>query len=127
MRRERRADARAAEELANASHLSTSSIAEEAVDKLEPEKPNETVEEAAAAGNQAEEAKGSEHHCDICENTFKTLKGLKSHKGRMHKTLGSPIPQMTVLVITPLMMKLSAKFAKNAMKRRRPVRISTSM
>ena len=43
-KRERHADAHAAEELANASHLSTSSIAEEAVDKLKPKKPNETVE-----------------------------------------------------------------------------------
>ena len=48
-RRERRADARAAEEVANASHLSPSNIAEKAVEKSEPKKTNGTVEEAAAA------------------------------------------------------------------------------
>ena len=35
-----------------------------------------------------------EYHWDLCDNIFKTLKGLKAHKGRMHKTTGSPIPQI---------------------------------
>ena len=90
-RRERRAGACAAEEAANAFNLSKSIVAEELVEKHEARNQNETVE-AAAAEIVVEEAT-SEHHCDVCDKSFETLKGLRAHIGRKHKVPGSPIPQ----------------------------------
>ena len=32
--------------------------------------------------------------CDFCDKTFETLKGLRTHTGRLHKETSSPIPQI---------------------------------
>ena len=44
----------------------------------------------------AEEATNDEtgFTCDICESKFKNLRGLKTHKGKLHKATGSSITQL---------------------------------
>ena len=32
--------------------------------------------------------------CDICDKTFNSVRALGTHKGRIHKATGSPIPQL---------------------------------
>ena len=37
----------------------------------------------------------SEYSCDLCDNKFRSVRGLRTHEGKMHKeTIGSRIPQL---------------------------------
>ena len=68
------------------------------IENTRKEAENATIEEVVAAETEknlliAEKAV-SEHLCDICEKTFVTLKGLRSHRGQVHKATYSPIPQI---------------------------------
>ena len=43
----------------------------------------------------AEAASEADHSCDICGNKFRSVRALRTHRGRMHKAAtGSPIPQL---------------------------------
>ena len=75
-----------------------SSKTDDVIENTRKEAENATTEEvdAAETGNNlliAEKAV-SDYLCDICEKTFVTLKGLRSHTGQVHKATYSPIPQI---------------------------------
>ena len=111
--RERRRDRRAASRLKEAVEASKlSNVAEEATDNLiEVENSNESVDLAAKATidhsendeetieytaevfDTAEEATNG-FFCELCDLKFTCLRGLRTHEGRMHKSTGSPIPQL---------------------------------
>ena len=50
------------------------------------------VNEHAAAAEAANDV--TDFNCDICDSKFKNLRGLRAHKGRLHKATGSPITQL---------------------------------
>ena len=101
-RRERREDARrsAAAEAADAVVEQTALIptAEKAASDNASDNLNRTpAEEAVEVSEEIETAEKVETDnltCDLCDKTFETLKGLRTHKGRQHKIKSSPIPQL---------------------------------
>ena len=68
------------------------------IEKTRKEAENANTEEVVAAETENDLLKAekavSEHLCDICEKTFLTQKGLRSHKGQVHKATYSSIPQI---------------------------------
>ena len=89
--------------------LPPGSVAEEAIDVNDDNPDQEEVATAAEASathcettNQAiaEQAVAAaesvkDYPCDVCDKTFETLKGLRTHTGKQHKTTSSsPIPQI---------------------------------
>ena len=90
-RRARRAAARAEE--VNAEEATTTTTAETFIE--ETEVSTEEVEVAAEAATDkidivvpaAEEASSDQVKCDQCELTFRNTRGLKTHKGRVHKMI----------------------------------------
>ena len=67
-------------------------IAAKAIDGSE-EAPTETVV-AEKASEGTETVVDDEFSCDFCNSAFASLRGLKTHEGKMHKVVGSPIPQL---------------------------------
>jgi hypothetical protein len=73
-------------------------VTEEPHQSPEVEEENKTAEEAISSETETKktiaEQADPEHSCDLCEKSFGTLKGLRAHVGRQHKTSSSPIPQI---------------------------------
>ena len=97
------ASARAAEEATQAGTPSnvaakateTDDVMEKTREEAENEATAKVVEVVAETENNILAEKAiSDHPCDICDKTFSTPKGLRSHKGQVHKATYSPIPQI---------------------------------
>ena len=103
-RRDRRAAARNAnaEEAEKADEVHEEALDEKSGDTAEKVEENissceQTIEEIvvnerAAAAEAANDV--TDFNCDICDSKFKNLRGLRAHKGRLHKATGSPITQL---------------------------------
>ena len=79
-------------------HQSTEEEEAIVVEKFDKETENETAEEAIPSRTETKKTVAEQadplHPCDLCEKSFGTLKGLRAHVGRQHKTSCSPIPQI---------------------------------
>ena len=57
------------------------------IEKTQNEAAEEAIPSTTEIKNTVAEQADPEHPCDLCDKRFGTLKGLRAHVGRQHKTI----------------------------------------